>query len=333
MIPASPCPCTAKTSFLARHRPTDVSISSSPADSALLPISSSARTTSRRPAFIHPITPESSPGWPPSDPARYVPKPAIKRANNKPPSTKKMKTKNITTSRSTNSINRSPLPRTFFLISVLLGCCFASAAAITVTNNNDNGPGSLRQAISDSLPGDTIDFDSSLNGQTILLTTGELLIDKSLTIAGPGANLLAVDGTHASRVVNIGPGFEVTISGLTIVNGFSPDVGGGILNFDALTMVLGNTILNAGTQGENIVNLGTGIVTSFGYNMSSDPGGGSLYAVGDRINTNPQLNFLADNGGPTFTHALLPGSPAIDAGDPNFNPNDFDPPLAPVFPG
>ncbi len=316
-----------------------------------------------------------------------------------------MKTKNITTSRSTNSINRSPLPRTFFLISVLLGCCFASAAAITVTNNNDNGPGSLRQAISDSLPGDTIDFDSSLNGQTILLTTGELLIDKSLTIAGPGANLLAVDGTHASRVVNIGPGFEVTISGLTIVNGFSPDfgggilnggsltiasttlsgngaydggggiynnggsvrvrsttlagnlatngggiynaagsltianstlsgnscinagggiandsgavtianstfsgnsadVGGGILNFDALTMVLGNTILNAGTQGENIVNLGTGIVTSFGYNMSSDPGGGSLYAVGDRINTNPQLNFLADNGGPTFTHAL-----------------------------
>src|SRR6266513_3035094 len=49
----------AKTSFRMRHRPTDVSTSSSPADCARLPISSSARTTSHHPAFIHPTTP----GW------------------------------------------------------------------------------------------------------------------------------------------------------------------------------------------------------------------------------------------------------------------------------
>src|SRR5438046_9473137 len=35
------------------------------------------------------------------------------------------------------------------------------------------------------------------------------------------------------------------------------------------------------------------------------------------------LGPLQDNGGPTFTHALLPGSPAIDAGDPNFTPPPF----------
>src|SRR6266404_641537 len=72
MIPASPCPCTAKTSFRMRHRPTDVSISSSPADYALLPIFSSARTTLHHLAFIHPTTPGSSPGSPPSDTTRYV---------------------------------------------------------------------------------------------------------------------------------------------------------------------------------------------------------------------------------------------------------------------
>src|SRR5262249_56283595 len=57
----------------------------------------------------------------------------------------------------------------------------------------------------------------------------------------------------------------------------------------------------------------------------SDNGGGSLTATGDQINTDPMLGPLQDNGGPTFTHALLPGSPAIDTGDPSFTPPpDFD---------
>jgi hypothetical protein len=44
------------------------------------------------------------------------------------------------------------------------------------------------------------------------------------------------------------------------------------------------------------------------------------------INTVPGLGPLANNGGPTETHALLVGSPAIDAGDPSivFNPAEFD---------
>src|SRR6476646_5822152 len=55
---------------------------------------------------------------------------------------------------------------------------------IIVTNTNDNGPGSLRQALVDAQDGDTIQFDSSLNGQTITLS-GELVIDKNITISGP----------------------------------------------------------------------------------------------------------------------------------------------------
>src|SRR5437773_7884855 len=96
-------------------------------------------------------------------------------------------------------------------------CLQASAATITVINTSDSGAGSLRQAISDSSSGDTINFDSSLNGQTITLTSGELLINKNLTITGPGADQLAINGNAASSVFHIKSG--VTISGLTITNG------------------------------------------------------------------------------------------------------------------
>jgi hypothetical protein len=104
-----------------------------------------------------------------------------------------------------------------------------------------------------------------------------------------------------------------TLSGNSAPTGF----GGGIINGGALE--IRNTILNAGASGENIFNNG-GTVTSHGYNISSDDGGGLLTGPGDQINTDPLLGPLQDNGGPTLTHLPLPGSPAIDAGDPNFTP-------------
>lgn len=113
---------------------------------------------------------------------------------------------------------------------------------------------------------------------------------------------------------------------LTITNGTlsnnSADSGGGILNKGGARLALGNTIFNAGASGENISNNG-GAVTSFGYSMSSDDGGGVLTGPGDQIDIDPMLGPLQDNGGTTFTHALLPGSPAIDAGDPTFTAPPF----------
>ena len=82
---------------------------------------------------------------------------------------------------------------------------------------------------------------------------------------------------------------------------------------------ISNTILKAGMSGSNISNNG-GTVTSHGYNISSDDGGGYLTGPGDQINIDPLLGPLQNNGGPTFTHALLAGSPAIDTGNPNFTP-------------
>jgi predicted outer membrane repeat protein len=106
-------------------------------------------------------------------------------------------------------------------------------------------------------------------------------------------------------------------------SGNSAGSGGGIYNTGQLsTLEISNTILNAGASGENIFNSG-GTVTSHGYSVCSDDGGGYLNGPGDQINTDPLLGPLRDNGGPTLTHMPLPGSPAIDAGDPNFTPPAF----------
>jgi N-acetylneuraminic acid mutarotase len=377
---------------------------------------------------------------------------------------------------------------------------------ILVTNTNDSGPGSLRQALADANDDDIIGF--AVTG-TIGLTSGELLVNHSITLSGPGADNLAINGNAKSTIFHIAPGETVTISGLTIINGYTTGSGGGIHNDHAtLTLndctVTGNqgggihndgvypgsppgalldvsgssvtnnsgrgiynnaegggaatvgitdsilsnnsgnaiyshgwsctfcgngitrvqitnssitdnpggsiyadtggyccpvtvsitnstvsgnagaavynsTLSTTGVSNSTISNNGSGIysdlgvasggayidnstmsdnnveiyagyngtyientifkvspgghsivsnygpVTSNGYNVSSDDGGGYLSGPGDQINTDPLLGPLQDNGGPTFTHELLPGSPAINAGDPNFvGPPDYD---------
>ena len=114
---------------------------------------------------------------------------------------------------------------------------------------------------------------------------------------------------------------SLSLKNSTVSDNSATSNGGGICN-SAAGVELGSTILNADSSGENIFN-DSGTITSLGYNVSSDDGGGVLTGTGDQINTDPMLGPLQDNSGPTFTHALLPGSPAIDAGDPNFTPPPF----------
>jgi hypothetical protein len=325
------------------------------------------------------------------------------------------------------------------------------ADTITVTNTNDSGPGSLRQALADANDSDTIDF--AVTG-TIGLTIGELSVDKSITISGPGADNLAIDGNAKSRVFYVSSGRTVTISDITITNGNPPgsppddygggiyndhatltlnnctisgnlaSVGGGIFNdgfqgnamltlnncavtgnsidfsgggifndgqqggsgtleitnstlsgnsalfgggianngfggngvvtlkestlsgnsanqggggiynvgknFGGGTVSIANTIFKTGAAGQNIIN-DSGSVTSFGYNLSNDDAAGYLTGPGDQINTDPLLGPLQNNGGSTLTHALLPGSPAIDTGDPSFTPPPLYDQRGPAF--
>lgn len=106
--------------------------------------------------------------------------------------------------------------------------------------------------------------------------------------------------------------------GNSTISGNSGTNGGAIYNA-AAPLEIANSILNAGDVGENIFNDG-GTITSLGYNLSSDNGGGYLSGPGDQTNTNPILGPLQDNGGPTKTHRPYPQSPAIDAGDASFTP-------------
>jgi hypothetical protein len=134
-------------------------------------------------------------------------------------------------------------------IGVLLFCAAVihlQATTITVTNTNDSGPGSLRQALAIANDGDAINF--TVTG-TIALTSGELLVDKNVTISGPGSATLAVDGNFTSRVFHIGPGKSVSISGLTLTNGSAgSENGGGILN-DHATLTLGScAVQNSSAQ-------------------------------------------------------------------------------------
>ena len=101
------------------------------------------------------------------------------------------------------------------------------AATITVTNTNDSGAGSLRQAIADAHDGDTVEF--GVTG-TITLTTGGLPVNKSISINGPGSDHLTVDGNHAAASSRSARGGgTATIAGLTITNG-NANRGGGISN-------------------------------------------------------------------------------------------------------
>jgi hypothetical protein len=116
--------------------------------------------------------------------------------------------------------------------------------------------------------------------------------------------------------------------------------GGGVENWGSLEVnnstIVGNgdgitTITDGlydGTEmGNSILDFCSGPLLSKGYNLIQDTTGCQIDGdtTGNITGVAPLLGPLADNGGPTLTRALLPGSVAIDAGDPSFaGPPDFD---------
>ena len=201
------------------------------------------------------------------------------------------------------------MKRTFnlFVLITLLALNFgaagvtpAYAATLTVTNTNDSGAGSLRQAIADAASGDTITFDAGLSGQTITLTSGELAIAKDLTIDGSAlASQVTISGNNTSRVFNISSG-SVTLNNLTIAYGNS-DWGGGLNSGTYGTVTITNSTFhhNYGTViGAIHVYYTTLVVSNSTFDQNSSPAGfaGGI-ALRDYSNANISNSTFSGNTG------------------------------------
>ncbi|MFG6105937.1 filamentous hemagglutinin N-terminal domain-containing protein [Leptothoe sp. EHU-05/26/07-4] len=133
-----------------------------------------------------------------------------------------------------------------------------------LADENDNnftvGDVSLREAITIIEDGGTIEFTSTLSNGTITLGSGQLTLDRNLTIDGAGAPNLEVSGNNESRVFDIqGSGNTATIQNLRITNG-NADLGGGLRVGRGNRLVLGNSRVEnnaATTAGAGIYSEGT----------------------------------------------------------------------------
>lgn len=161
----------------------------------------------------------------------------------------------------------------------------AEAATFTVTNTNDAGAGSLRQAVLDAngaAGADTITFNASVTG-TITLTTGQISITDSVDIQGPSPASLTISGGNSSRIFylyNGAPLSDIRISGLTLTQGLAPAGGAIIVAEDNLTLdnmvITGNQANGDGggiwadgfTNGLTITN------STISGNIADDDGGG-----------------------------------------------------------
>jgi hypothetical protein len=175
------------------------------------------------------------------------------------------------------------------------------AATVTVTNTNDSGAGSLRQAISSAASGDTINFNLAGCPCTIALTSAELLIDrKNLFITGPGANQLTISGGGARRIfriTGIAPALA-TISGVTIANGNTTQNGGGIyVQNGKLTLISSVVSNNSAPTGGNGIGYGGGIMLDSGSSLNvlnSTITGNSSQSFGGGI-ASPTANGAGEN--------------------------------------
>ncbi len=165
-----------------------------------------------------------------------------------------------------------------------IGVTPAHAASFTVTNLNNSGAGSLRQAIIEAnaaAGADTITF--SVSGTILLDSTLPHITDADgLTMDGTGKTVI-ISGKHAVQVAEVDAGASLTLNNLTIADG-EYTVGGGIVN-NAGTL----TITNSTFSGNSATNVGGGIVNNAGTltitnstfsGNSATNGGGGIFSSG-----------------------------------------------------
>ena len=201
-----------------------------------------------------------------------------------------------------------------------------TATRITVSGNTANEGGGINNSLDSvfSLADSTMDRNTAtLNGGGVYQNAGGNVTLTKSTVSNNTAGRdgggfwngfnstvdlrnSTISGNDSLAGGGVYNSANLTASGLTL-SGNVASTGGGIWIDDTGIVDLANTIIT-NNSGDDC----SGTPTSFGFNLDSD-GTCGLNAAGDLPNTDPLLGPLQDNGGPTFTQALLPGSPAIDA--------------------
>jgi len=219
------------------------------------------------------------------------------------------------------------VPVIFTLIVIIIVVIFVpasptQAATLIVTNTNDNGVGSLRQAVADANGSETISFHNSLAGKTITLTI-RILIDESITIDGSDlSSHIRVSGGSSVRVFEVDSSVTVAINHLDIINGVSI-FGGGISNDGELT------VLNSTLSGNHVTNIGGAIAnqgtltitnSTLSGNIAGLDGGGIYNQDTLIVNSSTFDGNHADSGAGIYNT----GSGTIMVSNSTFAHNDAD---------
>lgn len=143
---------------------------------------------------------------------------------------------------------------------------------------------------------------SSSHGGGLYSTTPTTILNSTFS-----ANTASVSGGDGGGVAFFGSGNHIVNT--TFAGNIAQ--GGGNLALGGASADIKNSLLDAGSPNNCLV--GGSVFASLGSNLSSDASCAAFVQGGDQNSTNPMLDVLKGNGGPTQTHALLAGSPALDS--------------------
>jgi probable HAF family extracellular repeat protein len=193
------------------------------------------------------------------------------------------------------------------LAGMLVGLNPQLTQAVTrmVTTLSDNGAGSLRDTITVAGPGDTISF--AVSG-SINLASGELVIGKSLSIVGPGANLLTVSGNGTNRIFHV-TNCPVLIANLRIADGHAAGGGGGIAMEGGCLTVSNCAITGCYAQGNGVGSQGGGAISAVNS--------ASLTVIGSTLSGNSTAFygggvFLFNNSTASMFNSTVSGNRTLD---------------------
>jgi hypothetical protein len=181
----------------------------------------------------------------------------------------------------------------------------------TVTSLANAGPGSLRQVLADALPGDVVEFAPGVEG-TIVLAGGPLMLEKDVTVRGPGAEKLAISGNGVTRVFQISFA-KAEIADLTVTRGWvhgPPEggggdacaSGGGILNVGDLRLVRCHLTANTARGQDGSAGANSEIVGANGGAGGCAAGGailnlGALAVIASTLSSNVAIGGSGGSGG------------------------------------